>query len=395
MNSNTRIKVLHLIKSLGRGGAEKLIPETSKLHNQQKFEFYCIYFYHQENNIVDELQAAGIRVFLFPSSNLGIFRQVKKVKNFIKAEGINIIHAHLPWAGILGRLVGREIKLPIVYTEHNTWDRYNKVSYWFNKLTFKQQDVAIAVSNEVALSMELNMMLFPLKRQGRLKIQNILNGVNTDYFKRDQQAALAIRKEYNIPHQAFVIGKVAVFRTQKRLWIWIEQALEILKEAPETHFLLVGDGDWREQILSLIQKSNFKQNFHWVGVQKEVAPYLSAMDLYMSSSEFEGLPVAMLEAMSCQVPVVATRAGGIGEAVTHGLEGLLCEVEEYHKLSELALKIIHVPSLHQALAFNARLRVEKDFSMKNMVTEIEQVYNSLVPIPNLKSNTSQDARHKT
>ncbi|AFL85685.1 glycosyltransferase [Belliella baltica DSM 15883] len=375
---NSKVKVLHLIKSLGRGGAEKLIPETAKLHDLQRFEFYCIYFYHQENNIVEELRAAGIRVFLFPSSNLGIFRQINKVKNFIKIENIDIIHAHLPWAGVLARLVGRKIKIPIVYTEHNTWDRYNKVSYWFNKLTFKKQDVAIAVSNEVALSMELNMMISPLKRKGRLKVKNILNGVNTDFFKKDEAAGEAIRAELGIPQNAFVIGKVAVFRSQKRLWIWVQQALQILQIEPKVHFLLVGDGDWREKILKQMKESNYASNFHWVGVQKEVIPFLSTMNLYMSSSEFEGLPVAMLEAMSCQIPVVATRAGGIGEAVTHGLEGMLCEVDEYEKLSNLCLRIIQVPELHQALSLNARLRVEKEFSMKKMVSEIEEVYNNLV-----------------
>jgi len=375
---NSKVKVLHLIKSLGRGGAEKLIPETAKLHDLHRFEFFCVYFYHQENNIVDELRAAGIRVFLFPSSNLGIFRQVSKVKDFIKTEQIDIIHGHLPWAGILARLVGRKVNIPIVYTEHNTWDRYNKVSYWFNKLTFKKQDVAIAVSNEVALSMELNMMISPLRRQGRLKVKNILNGVNTDLFKKDSDAGAAIRAQLGIPQNAFVIGKVAVFRSQKRLWLWVEQALEILRNEPNIHFILVGDGDWRERIVTQIDESDFPSMFHWVGVQKEVVPYLSAMNLYMSSSEFEGLPVAMLEAMSCEVPVVATRAGGIGEAITHGLEGLLCEVDEYEKISNLALRIIQVPELHQALTLNARLRVEKEFSMKKMVSEIEEVYNTLV-----------------
>ena len=109
-----RIKVLHLIKSLGRGGAEKLIPETALVHDQNKFEFHCLYFYHQDQNILDELQAAGIQTHLIPAKNLELFFKIKKVKHFVLEQGFDIIHAHLPWAGILARFVGKELAIPIV-----------------------------------------------------------------------------------------------------------------------------------------------------------------------------------------------------------------------------------------------------------------------------------------
>ncbi len=493
-----KIRILHLIKSLGRGGAEKLIPETASVHDQARFEFHCLYFYHQGNNIVDELEAAGIKVHLIPSSNLGLFFQVGKVREFVKEFKIDIIHAHLPWAGILSRLAGRNSNIPIVYTEHNTWDRYNTISYWGNRLTFKKQDVAIAVSNEVALSMQLNSMIDPYRRGGRLKIKVIQNGVNTDVFRKDKnqeardktqetrdkreeireeraekkrietedrrrkteelessyspfrglggEVGTSLRAEerseaislggtenesqesrdkrqeirdkreenegpdsyreetedrrqkteglaefhspfrglggnpqslkvrLNIPPNSPVIGKVAVFRSQKRLWIWVDIALKILEQCPETHFLLVGDGEWRERILDQIRDSGKEEHFHWVGVQKQVIPYLSIMDIYLSTSEFEGLPIAMLEAMSCEVPVVATRAGGIGEMVKHGVQGFLTEIEDYADLVKYAVQLIQDQDLHARFAAAARARVEEQFSMKRMVRELEEVY---------------------
>ncbi|MDN3204687.1 glycosyltransferase [Algoriphagus sediminis] len=514
-----RVKVLHLIKSLGRGGAEKLIPETAKVHNQEKYDFFCLYFYHQENNIVDELEGSGIQVELIPSGNLGLFFQVRKVREFIQKKGIDIVHAHLPWAGILSRLVGKEIDIPIVYTEHNTWDRYNSISYWGNRFTFKKQDVAIAVSNEVALSMQLNSIFDPYQRGGRLKVRVIRNGVNTDIFRRivfgeqgfvnraqvcgnsdlglgnrgqeivdmedrtlknypvdkfsegpgcgrpieNRDQGLEIRgkeigdrdqgkgieghrdleigrlrdhpeknsespsplvsksgavskptvsnyensqgnpnpqsrisktnlenfiaepstthnlkEELSIPVGSKIIGKVAVFRSQKRLWIWVDLALKILELKPETHFLLVGDGEWRERIEEQIEKSGFGNNFHLVGVQKEVIPYLSIMDIYLSTSEFEGLPIAMLEAMSCEVPVVATRAGGIGEIIQHGNQGFLSEIDEYEELVDYCIKLLSDPELQSKMAKSARARVVEKFSMKRMVKEIEAVYESVI-----------------
>ena len=417
MSYTPRIKVLHLIKSLGRGGAEKLIPETALVHDQSRFEFHCLYFYHQEQNIIDELEAAGIQTHLIPAGNLELFFQIKKVKHFVLQHGFDIIHAHLPWAGILSRFVGKELSIPIVYTEHNTWERYNKISYLGNRMTFKHQDVAIAVSNEVALSMRLNSIWDPYRRGGRLKVRVVQNGVNTEVFKSERGrlenerleiegvenkrlengrleierleiegvenrrlesggdlGIPSLRDQLGIPEGALVIGKVAVFRSQKRLWLWIEIALKILEKCPETHFLLVGDGEWRERILSQINKSGKSAHFHWVGVQKNVVPYLSLMDIYLSTSEFEGLPIAMLEAMSCEVPVVATRAGGIGEVIQHGKQGYLTEIEEWEELEKYCVELLQNPQLQQQMAHAARERVIEKFSMKRMVSELEKIY---------------------
>lgn len=382
-----KIKVLHLIKSLGRGGAEKLIPETALVHDQSLFEFHCIYFYHQESNIAEELEKAGIKVSLIPSSNLGLFFQIGKVRDFIVRHQIDLIHAHLPWAGILARAVGKMLPVPIVYTEHNTWERYNLVSYWGNRLSFKKQDIAIAVSNEVALSMRLNTIWDPYRRGGRMKVKVIQNGVNTDTFYRaasselspsHQDTSSTLRSKLGIPKEAPVVGKVAVFRSQKRLWLWVQVALVILESCPHTHFLLVGDGEWRGRILQQIQASGKEANFHWVGVQKEVVPYLSIMDIYLSTSEFEGLPIAMLEAMSCEVAVVATSAGGIGEVIQHGYQGYLTEIDKWQDLAEHCIELINNAELLEKMRTAARQRVLDGFSMKRMVNELEETYREVL-----------------
>jgi glycosyltransferase involved in cell wall biosynthesis len=402
--SNNKIRVLHLIKSLGRGGAEKLIPETALAHDSNRFEFHCLYFYHQENNIVEEVKDAGITVHLIPATNLALFFQVSKVRTFVRANGISIIHAHLPWAGILARAVGKDLPIPIVYTEHNTWERYNLVSYWGNRLSFKKQDVAIAVSNEVALSMRLNSIWDPYQRGGRMKVKVIHNGVNTEAFRRVpsirnqaqstgspegqtettnegiETSGLSytdLREQLGIPEGAKVIGKVAVFRSQKRLWLWVDIAVEILKECPDTHFLLVGDGEWRDRILQQIENSGKADHFHWVGVQKKVIPYLSLMDIYLSTSEFEGLPIAMLEAMSCEVGIVATSAGGIGEVIQHGYQGYLTDIDRWADLAGYCVDLIKNPALLKKMALAARERVIKEFSMISMVRELEDTYDEV------------------
>jgi L-malate glycosyltransferase len=440
--SNRRIKVLHLIKSLGRGGAEKLIPQAAFVHNQDTFEFHCLYFFHQEENIIEELQRAGIHPHLIPAGNFELFFKIKKVREFVLEHKIDIIHAHLPWAGILARFVGKKLSIPIVYTEHNTWERYNKIAYFANRLTFKHQDVAIAVSNEVALSFRLNSIWDPYRPEGRLKVRVVQNGVNTEIFTRekekqeengllleqfygtevrlfpkqegkhkfkngkvnsggedfgweelgtkvavknkkksllvgkrmDEKRPPSLRSQLGIPEESKVIGKVAVFRSQKRLNLWVTLALRILKKCPDTHFILVGDGELKEDIRLQIENSKQSSHFHLVGLQKNVVPYLSLMDIYLSTSEFEGLPIAMLEAMSCEVPVVATRAGGIGEVIQSGKQGFIEEVEDWEKLENYCVELVLNTELQKEMAQAARARVVEKFSMKRMVGELEDIY---------------------
>ncbi|WP_377066591.1 glycosyltransferase [Negadavirga shengliensis] len=372
-----KTRILHLIKSLGRGGAEKLLPETAALHSDG-FEFFCMYFYHRESNVVGELEAAGVHVVYVPSGNLGLLWQVKKVKEFILQHDIDLVHSHLPWAGILGRLVRRKTGIPLIYTEHNTWERYNRISYWGNRLTFKLQDAAVFVSNEVALSTRLNLFFAPLTVPPPLLLKTIPNGVNTEKFKKDLMARTRVRRELGIAEQAIVVGKVAVFRSQKRLWLWVEQALEILRHHPETHFLLVGEGEWKQRIERQIEDSGQAARFHLIGMQREIVPFLSAMDIYMSSSAYEGLPVAMLEAMSCGLPVVATRAGGIGEVVRHGMEGYLCEIENHRELAPLVLDLVRDKEKRRAFGEASRKRVEVHFSLEKMVQAIEGLYGQVL-----------------
>jgi glycosyltransferase involved in cell wall biosynthesis len=243
--------------------------------------------------------------------------------------------------------------------------------------------------------MRLNSIWDPYRRGGRLKVIVVQNGVNTEVFRRKSVenkrieigrlgsgilGGVSLRERLGIPENACVIGKVAVFRSQKRLWLWVELAMRILKTCPETHFLLVGDGEWRERILSQVKKSGLEKNFHWVGVQKNVVPYLSLMDIYLSTSEFEGLPIAMLEAMSCEVPIVSTRAGGIGEVIQHGKQGFLTEIEEWEELEGYCIQLLQNPELRKTMAQAARDRVIEKFSMKRMVSELERIYMEVIKV---------------
>jgi L-malate glycosyltransferase len=366
-----KIKVLHIIKSLGRGGAEMLLPETLKLHNQDQFEFHYIYFLPWKNQLEETIRhAGGIIQCMNASNSITILLQAKRITNYIQKHNIQLVHAHLPWAGFVSRLVYKLTGIPVVYSEHNRQERYHGITFFLNKLTFNWQRQAIAVSQDVAESIKKNIA-------PTIPVTTILNGVNTQHFLRHEQAGKSIREQHNIPFEAIVIGTIAVFRFQKRLVEWLAVAKAILEKTPQVYFIIVGDGPLKNEILEKRKSLGCESNVIMAGLQEEVRPWLSAMDVYMMSSVFEGLPIALLEAMSMKCAVVTTDAGGIKEVITHDTDGLLVPVEEWGRLTEQAVRLLTDETLRLKLAAAARQRVEDQFSLKRMVHELETLYKNI------------------
>ncbi len=365
------MKVLHIIKSLGRGGAETLLPETLRLHNQSKFEFHYIYFLPWKDQLAETIKGYGGQVTCIPASNnVQIMLRMKEVFRYIQEHHIQVIHCHLPWAGMVGRLVHRRTGLPVLYTEHNKQERYHVLTRWMNKLTFDWQTIAIAVSDDVAVSIRKHI-------HTNTPVRTLLNGVNTDFFQRVEVEGIQLKKQLGIPEDAFVIGTVAVFRTQKRLKEWLEVVAQVSKTNPNVYGLLVGDGPLRSELEAHRKQLGLESRVIMPGLQKAVKPFYSVMDVFMMTSIFEGLPIALLEAMSMECSIVTTDAGGIKEVIESGKSGLLRKVENWDQLASDITVLSTDQSLRRQLAQAARERVQETFSLTRMVNELEEVYEEI------------------
>ncbi len=367
-----KIKILHIIKSLGRGGAEMLLPETLKLHDKGKFEFHYIYFLPWKDQMVDEIKKAGGEVICFEAgNNIKLLAKYKQVATYCTKNHIDLIHAHLPWSGFLSRLVFKKTGIPVIYTEHNIQERYHFATRKLNALTFNWQSKVLGVSADVSRSINENI-------QPKIPVQTLLNGVNTKKFNRDHGAGEFIKKEYNIPEEAVVIGNLAVFREQKDLGTWLKAFKIINKSFPDVYGLLVGAGPKEEELKNLINSYGIENRVILPGLQIDTVAYFSAMDIFMMSSQFEGLPIALLEAMSTGCAIVSTKAGGVVEVVREGKDGLLSEIGDAEALAGNCMELLKHPDKRRTLQEAARNRVVASFSLETMVKELEKCYVELM-----------------
>ena len=364
----SKIKILHIVKSLGRGGAEVLLQETLKLHDKKFYEFHYIYFLPWKNQMVEGITNAGGKVVLFSAkNNIEIMLQYNKVKQYIQEHRIDLIHCHLPWAGFLGRFIFKTTKIPVFYTEHNIQQRYHFITRTLNKITFNCQSKVIAVSEDVSQSIE-NFI------KPKVEVQTILNGVNTKSYKRDIQSGRAKRKQYQIDENVILIGTIAVFRFQKRLKEWIELFKIVHEKNPQIRGCIIGDGILKEEILTHVKQLGMEDYILFPGLQTEVKPWLSAIDIFMMTSSFEGLPIALLEAMSMECAIVATEAGGIKQLIRNERDGFTASVEDWQSLQNALNHLIQNSDEIINYGTKARARVVESFSIDVMVKQIETLY---------------------
>ena len=371
-----KIRVLHLIKSLGRGGAEMLLPETLKLHDHSRFEFHYIYFLPWKDQMVEAIESAGGVVTCFSANNnLELLMRYRKVLSYCKRNQIDLIHCHLPWSALVGRMIYKQKKTPVIYTEHNIQEKMHVATKFLNKKTFNAQTAVIGVSEDVTNSIEKNI-------SPKIPVKTILNGVNTNKFIRDNDKGNRIRNTYNIPLNSLVIGNIAVFREQKNLLDWVKAFNKISHTNPKVYGLLVGAGTREREIKDLIAKLGLQEKIKLPGLQTDTVSFFSAMDIFMMSSAFEGLPIALLEAMSMNCAIVSTKAGGVVEVVRDNTDGLLCEVGNWQALADRSLDLICNEVERKRYQAASRERVKNAFSLKTTVEQIEDVYLKLLKYEN-------------
>ena len=362
------IPVLHLIKSLGRGGAETLLVETLTAHDKNNFSFHYIYFLPWKNQLVAELELAGGIVSNSPAiNNLRIIFKFNEIIRYIKQNNIQIIHCHLPWAGFLGRLIHYKTGIPVIYSEHNKQERYHFLTRFINKLTFNAQSLAIAVSNDVKTS--IHNLIHP-----KVPVKTIFNGINTEKYRRNNNAGLKIRSDLGIAADAIVIGSLGVFRTQKRIDCWLELFSKLHHIYPNLRGILVGDGPLKNDIIGKRKSLGLEHVVFLPGLQPIAVDWYSAMDIFMMTSEFEGLPLSLLEAMSCECAVVATNAGGIKEVLVNRVNGFTTEVDQWSELFYPIEFLLSDPTRLKAVSLNARSSVIQNFSIQTMVAHLESTY---------------------
>lgn len=361
------MRVLWLIKGLGRGGAEQLLVNIAGHLDPDRFAIDAAYVLPWKNALVEALHERGVRSHCLDGGHPLDPRWIGRLRRLVRERGYDVVHAHLPYAAIGARLGLRKGRPPLLYTEHNVWERYRTPMRWANALTYHRNTAVIAVSPAVRSSIGSRMARFT---QGP-PIETLVHGVDPATVRRGDAARAEGRKRLALGTDELVVGTVGNF-TAKKDQANLLAAFATLPDALAARLVLIGSGPLEPDLRALVGRLDLEGRVVFTGSRDDVSALLPAFDVFALSSRHEGLPIAMLEAMAAGIPVVATAVGGIPEALPDGT-GILVPPADRHALAAALHAALADPVLRTSLAAGAAARADQ-FTILPAVHRIEALY---------------------
>jgi glycosyltransferase involved in cell wall biosynthesis len=365
-----RKKVMWLIKGLGIGGAERLLELSLPHVDSTRYEYEVSYLLPWKNALAPAFEKAGLPVFCLNHRKAYDARVVPQLVKLLKEREVDLLHVHLPYTGILGRVASRMASVKaVVYTEHNLWERHHWLTGIANRYTFGFNDAVIAVSDEVEHSIRSRYRV-----NGKPRLCTIPNGVDVDQLILDAQGSEGIKPEFGIPQDHRLVVHVANLTPKKRHEDLLRAARIVVDRNPQTSFLLVGQGPLESDIQAQARQLNLQNNVVFAGFRTDAPRIIAAADVFVLPSQYEGLPIAMLEAMALGRPVVASRVGGVPQVIADGVDGFLVDPLKPDQVADKVLALLQDSRLRQSFSTNAVKKVRGHFSVERMVASTEAVY---------------------
>jgi len=369
-----KIKILHVLDSLGVGGMERVVIDVVNGLDQSRFDqvVCCV---SRKGEAAWRLRD-GVKCIDLGKGDRADYLAPLKIARVIRGEAPDIIHTQ-SWSGVdaaIAKLIAGGARL--VHSEHgrnyphiNGEPLKRKIA---RRCLYRLADAVFAVSNEVrdyycrATGFARNRMLV------------IPNGI--DVRRIDEADTGGAREEFGIGVDDFLIGTVARLDATKDT-ITLARAfarLYFAQASPNLKLLIVGDGDERAAIENFAAERGLLGAVIFTGVRHDTPRLLRAMNLFALSSLSEGMPITVLEAMAARLPVVATKVGALPEMIEEGVTGFLVEPKDDQALAERFARLCSNRDLARQFGQAGRAAVEREYSLGAMLRSYARLYLSVL-----------------
>jgi L-malate glycosyltransferase len=363
-----RLRVLLLIKGLDHGGAERLLSLMAEARDRERFDYEAAYLLPWKRGLVKNLERAGLVVHCLQGGKEWNATWGLRLRRLVIDRHIDVIHAHSPYIAGIARMTTRSLppsaRPRFVYTEHLPWDCYVTATRVLNALTFPLDDAHLAVSAAVRDSIPR-----PLRR----RVEVAIHGIKRDDVLSQAGFRDGVRAELGVAPHEVLVGTLANLRPQKGYPVLLEAARLVLDAGLPARFVAAGGGPAESEIRARQKALGLGDRFLLLGRREDAIRILAGCDVFVLSSLYEGLPVALMEAMTIGLPVVATAVGGVVEAVTAGREGLLVPPGRPDVLAQAIADLVSDPRRRGEMGQAARRRAAS-FDIVRVVRRVEQIY---------------------
>lgn len=368
------IRVLELRSVRGKGGGpEKTILLGAAQSDPQKFAITVCYLRDKQDlefNIKERADPLGIDYVEIQEEHSWDFKIFTKLRSLVREKSIDIVHAHDYKTDFLALALSRVEKVIPLATSHgwitNTWKE--RLYQFCDIRLLKHFPRVITVSEPIRQQ---------LIRAGARpsRVVKIRNGIDAEYFRRQDGVKERMRSELSIPQNALVLGAVGRLSPEKRFDLLLQTAASLTEYQPWV--VIAGDGPSHQELVKLAVQLGIDARVKLLGHRSDVREIHQTFDIYVQTSDTEGIPNAILEAMALEVPVVATDVGGTRELIENLVTGVLVPPQRSEKLKQ-AIQFLHNNNNTGDLMVQAsRKKAEVELSFLNRNRLLENVLEQL------------------
>ncbi len=367
-----KIRVVHLINQLGRGGTERQLYLLLEHHDAASFEHRVVVFNPSRHAVWNrELAAAGVEILALPASCRGPARRLLHLWRRLRSFRPHVVHSWTlhdnPYAGILGRLLGARVRWGSLRNSLAT-EGMRRLPSWWRRLSLRS--VSRLLVNCRALADELVDGGYP--RQRILVLPNCVELPAEDTVPADLTP-------WGIDGDAPVVGVVSNLRPRKDLKTFVRAMAQVLPRHPDARAVLVGqtipdEASYGAEVEAEIERLGLSDRCVVTGFCDDVPAMMARLSVLCLTSEHEGMPNVVLEAMAAGRPVVATRVGGVPEIVGDGENGYLVERGAAAAVAEAVGRLLADLGLAKELGDAGRRHAVREHGCREAVGKLESLY---------------------
>jgi len=374
------MRVLQLIDDASLGGGQMHVLLLAKYLQYGNIE---VAIATEPNGwLVDTSQKLDIAIHPIAISNKLTWQSFRNIRQLLDSQKFDIIHTHGGTAGFWGRLVAASLKKRpvIVHTYHGlhylniSQVAAKAIAQKFKRAIFQKIDRFLLNYTDqiICVCSSDYEKAIAAKVATPSKTSVVYNGIEIDQFSKPLDRANA-RKIFDIAPTEFVFGNVGRLHEQKGHKYLLEAFAKVSDRA---RLLIIGDGDLREELVALAEKLQISDRVLFLGTRTDITEFLSAIDVFVLPSLWEGQPIALLEALAIGKPCIASSVDGIPEIIKNGVNGYLVNPTDINELTRIMNLAIANPELLQKSAASRISSIDPKFSAQNMAAEIANIYLS-------------------
>ncbi len=365
--------VLFVVDDFAKGGAAVVVYNLIQRLDRSLFKplLCCL---DDTGVLGEELKASGVKVFYLnrqPGTDWGV---IKTLRQIIKAENVDLIHAHQYTAFFYGGLAAiSSLFKNLIFTEHGRHypDQRNTKRVIVNKFMLPFTARIIAVSPAVKQS------LITYEGMPGHRIEVIFNGIDCHKYNIFIDTANK-KKELELSPTSLLCGMIARLGTEKDHATLIRAMSKITLKYPQARLLLIGDGPKKSELENLVRQSGLADKVIFTGSRRDIPELLAILDVAVLSTFYEGTSITLLEAMAAEKPVVASRVGGNPLVVEDGDNGFLVPPNNPEALADRLLQLFADESLRKKMGQAGRRHVQQQFSLNQMMANYEKLYQQIL-----------------